>query len=59
MLDGGTCVSAVCNPEKVILLERCTDFLKAQTLLGKKANCWEWENVSLEQYFIVERLSLT
>lgn len=55
-----TCVPAVCNPEKVILLERCTDFLRAQTLLGKKSNCCEWERiVSLEQYFIIERLSFT
>lgn len=54
MLNVGTCVSAVCNPEKVILLERCTDFLWAQTLLGKKANCCEWERVvSLEHYFII------
>lgn len=46
MLDVRTSVSAVCNPEKVILLERCTDFLRAQTLLGKKANCCEPEKIT-------------
>lgn len=34
-----------CNPEKVILLGSCTDFLKAQTLLGKKTNSCEWARI--------------
>lgn len=57
-LDVRTCVSAVCNREKMILLEGRTDFLRAQTLLGTKANCCEWERIicilkkSLEQYLI-------
>lgn len=45
MLDVRTCVSAICNPEQMILLEKCTDFLGAQTLLGKKAKCCEQERI--------------
>lgn len=64
MLGIPTCVSAVCNPGKVILLERCTGFLGAQTLLGGEANSWRMEKnnfhserVSLEQCLITESLS--
>lgn len=57
MLDVRTFASVVCNPEKVILLGRCTDFLRAQTHLGKKANCSHSQNASLEQYFVIENIS--
>lgn len=50
--------SVVCNPGKVILLGRCTDFLGAQTHLGKKAKLVSFlQNASHDLHFIT-KLSL-
>lgn len=47
--------SVVCNPGKVILLGRCTDFLGAQTHLGKKAKLVSFfQNASHELHFITK-----